>query len=129
MLLAAAIVLVALGVANYVGWLRLKPEVSAIAWIADKPDYESHLVNIHQRALARTQPGATDAYLPIYDIQNPGLFLLVVIGVIGLFALRMIKPKFGWGPAQAEEGEAATQIGSGQSPRERMRTGRGYGPA
>ncbi|MET0675067.1 MAG: hypothetical protein ABW175_04655 [Bradyrhizobium sp.] len=77
MLLAAAIVLVALGVANYVGWLRLKPEVSAIAWIADKPDYESHLVNIHQRALARTQPGATDAYLPIYDIQNPGLFLLV----------------------------------------------------
>jgi hypothetical protein len=39
-LLAAAIVLVALGVADYVGWLRLKPEVSAIAWIADKPDYD-----------------------------------------------------------------------------------------
>lgn len=76
-LLAAALLLISLAVANYIGWLRLKPEVSAIAWIADKPDYESHLVNIHQRAMARAGPGAVDAYLPIYDIQNPGLFLLV----------------------------------------------------
>lgn len=76
-LLAAMLVLISLAVANYIGWLRLKPEVSAIAWIADKPDYESHLVNIHQRAMARVRPGAVDAYLPIYDIQNPGLFLLV----------------------------------------------------
>ena len=74
---SAALLLISLAVANYVGWLRLKPEVSAIAWIADKPDYESHLVNIHQRALHRVQPGAVDAYLPIYDVQNPGFFLLV----------------------------------------------------
>jgi hypothetical protein len=76
-LFAAALVLISLSVANYVGWLRLKPEISAIAWIADKPDYESHLVNIHQRAMSRVRPGALDAYLPIYDIQNPGFFLLV----------------------------------------------------
>lgn len=76
-LLVASLLLISLSVANYIGWLRLKPEVSAIAWIADKPDYESHLVNIHQRALTRIQPGAVDAYLPIYDVQNPGFFLLV----------------------------------------------------
>jgi hypothetical protein len=76
-LLVAALLLISLAVANYIGWLRLKPEVSAIAWIADKPDYESHLVNIHHRAMARLDPGAVDAYLPIYDIQNPGFFLLV----------------------------------------------------
>jgi len=76
-LLAAALVLISLAVANYIGWLRLKPEVSAAAWISDKPDYESHLINIHQRATNRVRPGAIDAYLPIYDIQNPGLFLLV----------------------------------------------------
>ena len=76
-LIAAAVVLISLAVANYVGWLRLKPEVQAIAWIADKPDYESHVVNMHQRALQRVQPNAVDAYLPIYDARNPGLFLLV----------------------------------------------------
>ncbi|WP_454647823.1 hypothetical protein [Bradyrhizobium liaoningense] len=76
-LLAAALVLISLSAANYVGWLRLKPEVTAIGWIADKPDYESHVVNIHQRAMARVRPGAIDAYLPIYDVRNPGLFLLV----------------------------------------------------
>jgi hypothetical protein len=74
---AAALVVVSLAIANYIGWLRLHPEVSAVAWIADKPDYESHLVNIHHRAVTRVQPGTIDAYLPIYDIQNPGLFLLV----------------------------------------------------
>jgi len=76
-LFAAALLLISLAVANYVGWLRLKPEVQAITWIAEKPDYESHVVNMHQRALDRMQPGAADAYLPIYDVQNPGLFLLV----------------------------------------------------
>lgn len=75
--LLAALVIVSLSIANYVGWLRLKPEVSAVAWIANKAGYENHVVNIHQRAMARIQPGAVDAYLPIYDIQNPGLFLLV----------------------------------------------------
>ena len=76
-LLAVIFVLASLAMANYIGWLRLKPELSAIAWISDKPDYESHLVNIHHRALARVEPGAIDAWLPIYDIQNPGFFLLV----------------------------------------------------
>jgi hypothetical protein len=75
-LFAAALVLVSLSIANYIGWLRLKPEVSAIAWIADKPDYESHLVNMHQRATERAN-GSRDSFLPIYDIQNPGFFLLV----------------------------------------------------
>jgi flagellar M-ring protein FliF len=46
-----------------------------------------------------------------------GLLQLVVIGVIGLLALRMIKPKFGWGGAHhVEEAEAAPQLASGQSP-------------
>jgi hypothetical protein len=72
-----ALVAVSLSIANYIGWLRLKPEVSAIAWIANKAGYENHVVNIHHRALARVQPDAVDAYLPIYDIQNPGFFLLV----------------------------------------------------
>jgi hypothetical protein len=76
-LFAAALVLISLSVATHLAWLRLKPEVSAIAWIAGKPDYESHVVNIHQRAKERVQPGSADAYLPIYDVQNPGLFLLV----------------------------------------------------
>jgi hypothetical protein len=76
-LFAAALVLISLSVANYVGWLRLKPEVSAIAWIGSKPDFESHVVNIHQRAMSRVQPGAADAWLPVYDVQNPGFFLLV----------------------------------------------------
>jgi hypothetical protein len=75
--LLVALVIASLSIANYVGWLRLKPEVSAVAWIGGKADYESHQVNIHQRALDRLQPGAIDAYLPIYDVQNPGLFLLV----------------------------------------------------
>jgi hypothetical protein len=72
-----ALVAVSLSIANYIGWLRLKPEVSAIAWIANKAGYENHVVNMHHRAMARVDPGAIDAYLPIYDIQNPGLFLLV----------------------------------------------------
>lgn len=75
-MLAAALLAIALGMANYIALLRLKPEVSAIAWIADKPDYESHLVNINQRALSRAK-GAPDSFLPIYDVQNPGFFLLV----------------------------------------------------
>ncbi|KYK46031.1 hypothetical protein A1D31_34015 [Bradyrhizobium liaoningense] len=74
--MAAALLAIALGMANYIALLRLKPEVSAIAWIADKPDYESHLVNINQRALSRAR-GAPDSFLPIYDVQNPGFFLLV----------------------------------------------------
>ena len=76
-LFAAALVLVSLSVANYLGWQRLKPEVSAIAWIGSKPDYESHVVNIHQRVAKRLWPGDPEAWLPIYDIQNPGFFLLV----------------------------------------------------
>ncbi len=75
-LVAAVVVLGALSVANYIGWLRLKPEVSAIAWIADKPDYESHLVNMHHRATDRAK-GSPNSFLPIYDVQNPGFFLLV----------------------------------------------------
>jgi hypothetical protein len=72
-----SLVALSLSIAGYIGWLRLKPEVSAIAWIANKAGYENHVVNIHHRAMSRVQPGALDAYLPIYDIQNPGFFLLV----------------------------------------------------
>jgi hypothetical protein len=75
-LVAAVIAFGALSVANYISSLRLKPEVSAIAWIAEKPDYESHLVNIYQRATDRAK-GSPDSFLPIYDVQNPGFFLLV----------------------------------------------------
>lgn len=73
---AAALVICSLLVANYVAWLRLKPEMSAVGVIADKPDYDSHVVNVHNRAIARSHGGA-DALLPIYDVQNPGFFLLV----------------------------------------------------
>jgi hypothetical protein len=76
-LLAATLIFGSLLVSSYIAWLRLKPEVSAVSWIADKADYESHVVNIHHRALARVQPGSADALLPIYDVRNPGLFLLV----------------------------------------------------
>jgi len=73
---AAGLVLVSLSIANYIGWLRLKPEVSAVAWIAEKPDYESHLVNVYERAATRAK-GSPDSFLPIYDVQDPGFFLLV----------------------------------------------------
>jgi hypothetical protein len=76
-LFAALLVFGALSISNYVGWLRLKPEVSAIAWIEGKAGFDDHVVNIHQRATRRVQIGAPDALLPIYDIQNPGFFLLV----------------------------------------------------
>ena len=76
-LLATALVLVSLLIANYVGSLLLKPEVSAVFWINDIPNYDAHLVNMHQRAMARVQQGSSDAFLPIYDVQNPGFFLLV----------------------------------------------------
>jgi hypothetical protein len=74
---ALALVLVSLAIANYIGWLRLKPEVSAVSWINDIPNYDAHLVNMHVRAMARVQTGASDSFLPIYDVQNPGFFLLV----------------------------------------------------
>ena len=76
MVLAAGAIFVSLAVADYVGWLRLKPEVSAVRSIADIPNYQEHLLNMHQRATARAN-GSVDAFLPIYDIQNPGFFLLV----------------------------------------------------
>jgi hypothetical protein len=76
MVLAAAAIIVSLAIANYVGWLRLKPEVSAVSWINDIPHYEAHLLNIHERATARAN-GSLDSFLPIYDVQNPGFFLLV----------------------------------------------------
>src|SRR3954451_22088893 len=76
MILAAAAIFVSLAIADYIGWLRLKPEVGAVSWIADIPNYVAHLHNIHQRALARAA-GSPDSFLPIYDIQNPGFFLLV----------------------------------------------------
>lgn len=76
MVLAAAAIFVSLAIADYIGWLRLKPEVGAVSWIADIPNYVAHLLNIHQRALTRAA-GSPDSFLPIYDIQNPGFFLLV----------------------------------------------------
>jgi hypothetical protein len=72
-----ALVALSLSIADYVGWLRLKPEVSAVAWIANKAGYDNHVVNIHHRAMARVQPGAADAWLPISDFPTPGFFLLV----------------------------------------------------
>lgn len=76
MALLACGLLASLATADYVAWLRLKPEVSAITWIGEKSDYESHVVNIHHRATSRAN-GAPDSFLPIYDVQNPGFFLLV----------------------------------------------------
>lgn len=76
-LFLVALVVVSLSIANYVAFLRLKPEVSAAAWIANKTGYQSHVVVLHQLAVARVRPEASDAYLPIYDVRNPGLFLLV----------------------------------------------------
>ena len=76
MVLAAAAIFVSLAIADYVGWQRLKPEVSAVSWIADIPNTEDHLLNIHQRAMVRAK-GSPDSFLPIYDVQNPGFFLLV----------------------------------------------------
>lgn len=40
MVLTAATIVVSLSLADYVGWLRLKPEVAAVSWIAGIPDYE-----------------------------------------------------------------------------------------
>ena len=74
--LAVVAIFVSLAIADYVGWLRLKPEVSAVRWIADIPHYDAHLLNIHQRAMTRAN-GSPDSFLPIYDVQNPGFFLLV----------------------------------------------------
>jgi hypothetical protein len=76
MILAAAAILVSLAIAGYIGWLRLKPEVGAVSWIADIPNYSAHLLNIHQRAITRAA-GSADSLLPIYDVQNPGFFMLV----------------------------------------------------
>jgi hypothetical protein len=76
-LFVVALVVVSLAIANYVAFLRLKPEVSAAAWIANKTGYPSHVVAFHQLAVARVRPEASDAYLPIYDIRNPGFFMLV----------------------------------------------------
>ena len=76
-LFVVTLVVVSLSIANYVAFLRLKPEVSAAAWIANKTGYPSHVVAFHQLAVARVRPEASDAYLPIYDIRNPGFFMLV----------------------------------------------------
>lgn len=76
LLTALALLAVPFLVANDIAWLRLKPEVEAVTWIDDKPDYEAHLLNIFDRANTRAK-GSSDSFLPIYDIQNPGFFLLV----------------------------------------------------
>jgi hypothetical protein len=76
-LVAVAVVFTSLLLTNYVGWLRLKPEVSAVTWISIKAGVENHIINIQDRAEARVRPGNPEAYLPIYDVRNPGLFLLV----------------------------------------------------
>jgi hypothetical protein len=76
LIIAGVLVTAALLVANYVGWLRLKPEMLAVAWIEDIPNYEAHIVNMAQRAIDRSK-GSPDSLLPIYDVRNPGFFLLV----------------------------------------------------
>ncbi len=74
--MAALTICVTLGTANYLGWLRLSPEVAAVGWIEDKADFSSHMVNIQKLATVRAT-GRPDSFLPLYDIQHPGLFLLV----------------------------------------------------
>ena len=76
LMLAAAVIIASLAVADFIGWLRLQPEVGSVTWISDIPNYTAHLHNIHQRALARAA-GSPDSFWPIYDVQNPGFFLLV----------------------------------------------------
>lgn len=71
------VVIASLVVANYVAWLRLRPEVQAVEWVNEKPKYNAHLANIQQRAIARVYQGGRSAYLPVYDAQNPGMFMLV----------------------------------------------------
>ncbi|MBR0974368.1 MULTISPECIES: hypothetical protein [Bradyrhizobium] len=76
-LFAAMLIVASLGAANYVAWLRLHPEVSAVESINEKAKYNAHVVMLHQRAMERVDPGTSESYLPVYDAQNPGLFLLV----------------------------------------------------
>jgi len=76
-LLAVTLIVASLAVANYVAWLRLHPEVSAVEFINEKAKYHAHVVMLHQRAMERVDPGTRESYLPVYDAQNPGLFLLV----------------------------------------------------
>lgn len=75
-LFAVALLGLTLSVADYMAFLRLKPEVAAIALIANKPDFEDHVVNVHHRAAERAR-GAADSFLPIYDAQDPGFFMVV----------------------------------------------------
>jgi hypothetical protein len=75
-LLSAILVLSSLSIANYIGWLRLHPEVASVGWIADQPDYDSHVVNVYNRATERAK-GGRDSFFPIYDGQDPGLFMVV----------------------------------------------------
>lgn len=75
-ILLLALVFASLLTANYVAELRLAPEVSAVDWIAEKPNYDDHLLNVHQLAAVRAK-GSPDSLLPIYDERNPGFFLLV----------------------------------------------------
>jgi hypothetical protein len=72
----AILVLASLSVTDYAASLRLKPELSAVSWIAEKGDYTNHVLNMHQRAEFRAH-GAAESFWPVYDIQNPGFFLLV----------------------------------------------------
>jgi hypothetical protein len=74
--LAAMLVLSSLSIANYIGWLRLKPEVASVGWIADQPDYDSHVVNVYKRAVERAK-GGPDSLVPVYDGQDPGFFMVV----------------------------------------------------
>ncbi len=61
--------------ANYISFLRLSPELSSTRWIVSTNSYDEHVVNIHQRAELRSH-GSPESFLPIYDIQHPGFFLL-----------------------------------------------------
>jgi len=69
---ATGLVFVSLSIAAYFSYFCLKPEVSALGWILDKPDVSNHVVNIFQRAA-----GSLDSFLSIYDARDPSFFLIL----------------------------------------------------
>lgn len=83
LLAAGAIILCALGIADRVAMVRTRPEVSANVAMADKNDFDSHVLNIWRLAENRVHDTSGNpnfegsAMLPVYDLRHPGLFLLV----------------------------------------------------
>lgn len=75
--IAALFVFGSLFVADLVARVHLRPDVSAVASFADKVDYDSHVLNLWKRAVARVHDANAESFLPVYDLRHPGFFLLV----------------------------------------------------